>query len=145
MAGTQHIYTTPAGPNDALHEWLFQAVGAYTRQFHADKKSGPEGQILIQGQYSLTSKQWTLLGGIQPSYVFALPANLQLSFWLQLTGGANLATGVAQLGLSAGTQLQWAPTDFLAIGAQAGAGPTWNRGGANSVDVSGLVFIQIMK
>jgi outer membrane protein OmpA-like peptidoglycan-associated protein len=141
----KHSYTTPAGPNDALHEWLIQAQLAYTRQFHAEKKSGKELQFFVQGQYSLTTKQWTAVGGGQVSYVFALPENLQLSFWGQLTGGANISARSGQLAVSVGSQFTWQPSDWLTFGAQAGIGPTLQTDGPNSNDKTGLFFLQVQK
>jgi hypothetical protein len=140
-----HHYTTPAGPNDALHEWLVQAMLGYTRQLHGKNLSGPELQGFGQVQYSLTTKQFTIGVGGQVSYVLALPANLQLSFWGQLTGNVNPASGVKQLSPTVGTQLQWQPVDFFAIGAQAGVGPNYQTSGPNSTDRGVTFFIQITK
>jgi hypothetical protein len=140
-----HYYTTPAGPHDALHEWMFQAATAYTRQFHGDKKSGQERQLFVQAQYSMTTKQWTVVGGFQESFVIALPKNLQLSFWAQLTGGSNISAGAAQVALSAGTQFTWQPRDWFTFGAQLGFGPTVQQGSPNSIDRGALFFLQIQK
>jgi hypothetical protein len=117
----------------------------YTRQIHGKNQSGPEVQGFGQVQYSLSTKQWTIGVGGQGSYVIALPADLQLSFWAQLMGGVNANNDAKQIGLSAGAQFQWQPADFFAIGAQIGAGPTFQTSGPNSIDRGGLIFIQIMK
>jgi hypothetical protein len=145
MGDVSHHYTTPAGPNDALHEWVFQAMAAYTKQLHGKNQSGQERQLFLQAQYSLTTKQWTLVGGVQASYVFALPANLQLSFWGQLTAGSNVTTGSPQLSLSAGAQFAWQPRDWFTIGAQLGVGPTVQSGTPTSIDRGALFFLQVQK
>ena len=61
--------------------------------------------------------------GAQDSFVFVLPANLQLSLWAQFMTGADISTGSLQGSLSAGTQLVWQPKGWLAVGAQGGVGP----------------------
>ncbi len=140
-----HYYTSPHGANDALHEWVSQVVAAYTIQRHPNNESGEEHQIFAQVQYSLTTKQFTVSFGGQESYVFALPANLQLSFWAQLTAGQNVSGGTSQESLSAGTQLVWQPADWLSFGVQGGVGPTVQSSGPSSIDRSGLLFFQIQK
>lgn len=141
----RHYYTTPYGPHDALHEWVNQVVAAYTIQRHKNNESGEERQIFAQVQYSLTTKQFTVSFGGQESYVIALPANLQLSFWAQLTAGQNVSGGTSQESLSAGTQLVWQPADWLSFGVQGGVGPTVQSSGPSSIDRSGLLFFQIQK
>ncbi len=145
VGDVRHYYTTPYGPNDALHEWVNQVVAAYTMQRHANNQSGEERQIFAQVQYSLTTKQFTVSFGGQESYVIALPANLQLSFWAQLTAGQNVSGGTSQESLSAGTQLVWQPADWLSFGVQGGVGPTVQSHGPSSIDRSGLLFFQIQK
>jgi outer membrane protein OmpA-like peptidoglycan-associated protein len=145
LGDVSHYYTTPAGPHDALHEWLFQAMAAYTRQKHGKDKSGEERQLFAQVQYSLTTKQWTVVGGFQESFVIALPANLQLSFWGQLTAGSNVTTGSPQVALSVGSQFAWQPSDWFTLGAQLGIGPTAQSGTPNSIDRGALFFLQIQK
>jgi hypothetical protein len=145
VGDVRHHYTTPYGPNDALHEWVNQVVAAYTMQRHRNNESGEERQIFAQVQYSLTTKQFTVSFGGQESYVIALPANLQLSFWAQLTAGQNVSGGTSQESLSAGTQLVWQPNDWLSFGVQGGAGPTVQSQGPSSVDRTGLLFFQIQK
>ena len=145
VGDVSHYYTTPAGPHDALHEWVLQAMAAYTKQLHGKNQSGQERQLFFQTQYSLTTKQWTLVGGAQELYVFALPANLQLSFWGQLTAGSNVTTGSPQLSLTAGTQFAWQPNDWFTIGAQIGVGPTVQSGTPTSIDRGALFFLQVQK
>jgi hypothetical protein len=120
-------------------------MAAYTRQYHADKKSGQERQLFAQVQYSMTTKQWTVVGGFQESFVIALPANLQLSFWGQLTAGSNVSAGAPQVALSVGTQFTWQPKDWFTLGAQLGIGPTVQSGTPNSIDRGALFFLQIQK
>lgn len=145
VGDVQHYYTSPHGANDALHEWVNQVVLAYNIQAHNDKESGEERQVFAQVQYSLTTQQFTVSFGGQESYVFALPANLQLSFWAQLTAGQNVSGGTSQESLSAGAQLVWQPADWLSFGIQGGAGPTVQSQGPSSIDRSGLLFFQIQK
>ena len=145
LGDVRHYYTSPHGANDALHEWLAQFVAAYTMQLHGKDKSGEERQIFAQVQYSLSTGQWTVSFGGQESYVIALPANLQLSFWAQLTAGENISARSEQKSLTAGTQLVWQPKDWLAVGAQAGLGPTVQSGGPSSIDCGALIFFQIQR
>jgi hypothetical protein len=139
----RHYFTTPAGPHDALHEWLLQVVTAYTDQLHGRNKSGQERQFFAQVQYSITTQQWTVSFGGQESYVIALPANLQLSFWSQLMAGVNINAKAQQESLSAGAQFAWQPNDWLTFGAQAGVGPTVQSPGPSSIDRGALIFFQI--
>jgi outer membrane protein OmpA-like peptidoglycan-associated protein len=143
--GVGHIYTTPAGPNPALYEFLLQAQLAYTYQFHPENKSGKELQVLAQAQYSVSTGQFTLGGGVQGSRVYALPHHLQLSFWGQLMGAKNVTSGAGQLQLTVGAQITWQPRDvkWLQLGAQVGAGPTVQFPGPSSVDISPVIFITI--
>jgi outer membrane protein OmpA-like peptidoglycan-associated protein len=145
MGDVSHYYTTPAGPHDALHEWLFQAMAAYTRQKHGNNQSGEERQLFAQVQYSLTTRQWTVVGGFQEAFVIALPVNLQLSFWGQLTAGSNVSAGAPQVALSVGSQFAWQPKDWFTLGAQVGIGPTVQQGSPNSIDRGALFFLQIQK
>jgi hypothetical protein len=140
----RHFYTAASG-SAALHELLTQVTGAYTKVLHKKDESGEERQAFATVQYSETTKQWTVLFGVQDSYVLQLPANFQLSFWAQLSAGTNLTAGVSQGALSAGSQLTWQPADWLAFGAQAGLGPTIQASGPSSVDRTGLIFFQIQK
>jgi hypothetical protein len=114
-------------------------------QRHQSGDSGEERQVFAQVQYSLTTKQFTVSFGGQEAYVFALPADLQLSFWAQLTAGQNVSGGVSQESVSAGSQLTWQPNDWLTFGVQGGAGPTVQSQGPSSIDRSGLIFFQIQK
>jgi outer membrane protein OmpA-like peptidoglycan-associated protein len=143
--GVGHIYTTPAGPNPALYEFLLQLQAAYTYQFHPENKSGKELQVFFQAQYSVSTGQVTLGGGVQGSYVRALSHHLQLSFWAQLMGGKNLTSGAVQLQPAVGTQIVWQPQDvkWLQVGAQLGGGPTVQFPGPTSVDISPVIFIAI--
>ena len=144
LGGVRHFYTSAAG-SAPLTEWLNQYQAALTKQYHGKDQSGEERQGFIQAQYSLTTRQWTLGFGGQESYVIALPANLQLSFWAQLMAGENITVGGTQAQLSAGSQFVWQPKDWLAVGAQAGLGPTFQSAGPNSLDLGGLIFIQIQQ
>jgi hypothetical protein len=144
LAGVAHVYTSPRG-SAPLTEWLSQSQVALTRQYHGKDQSGWEHQNFLQAQYSLTTGQWTVGIGSQLSYVFALPANLQLSFWGQLMEGANLTVGGTQTQLAAGSQFVWQPREWLGIGGQAGLGPTIQSSGPSTIDFSGLIFIQIQK
>jgi hypothetical protein len=112
---------------------------------HGKDQSGREDQYLVQAQYSITTKQWTVSIGGQTAYVFQLPHNLQQSFWAQMVGGQNVNTGVIQTAFSVGTQFTWQPKDYFAIGAQAGGGPTIPTSGPSSIDLGASIFIQIMK
>jgi outer membrane protein OmpA-like peptidoglycan-associated protein len=142
VGDVSHLYTTPAGPHDALHEWVVQFMAGYTRQYHADKKSGEERGLFVQAQYSITTKQWTIVGGVQEAYAFALPANLTYTFWSQLTAGSNVTTGSPQIALSVGPQIGWQPADWVTLGAQLGLGPTIQAGAPISIDRTGLLYIQ---
>ena len=145
VGDVRHFYTTPAGPNDALHEWLNQFVAAYTAQHHGKDESGTELQISATVQYSLTTHQMTVLVGGQVLYVWQLPAKFQLSFWAQLQAGENVSATSTQEQLAAGTRLTWQPKDWLALGAQVGVGPTVQSSGPNSIDRSAVFFFQIQK
>ena len=145
IGGVQHLYTTPAGPNNALHEWVVQAQAAITKQLHAKNQSGAEKQLFVQAQYSLTTKQWTLAVGGQVAQVFQLSDVLQASFFGQLQFGQNITAGNAQAALAAGAQLQWQPTDWFAVVGQATGGPVAQPGGPDSVDLGFTISIQIMK
>jgi Domain of unknown function (DUF4157) len=140
---TWHFYATRAGANDKLHEWMSAAVVAYTRQLHDENKSGEERQMFAQLQQSLSTGQWTLGVGVQESYVYVLPRNLQLSFWAQVMVGRNVSTGTTQSSLSGGAQFAAQPKKWLTLGGQLGVGPTMQSSGPNSIDLGGLVFIQI--
>ncbi len=144
LGGVRHFYTSAAG-SAPLTEWLNQYQAALTKQYHGKDQSGEERQGFIQAQYSLTTRQWTLGFGGQESYVIALPANLQWSFWAQLMAGENITVGGTQAQLSAGSQFVWQPKDWFAVGAQAGLGPTFQSAGPNSFDLGGLIFIQIQR
>ena len=143
VGSVEHSYMAPAGPNDALHEWLMQVAVAYTKQLHKKDKSGEERQYFAQVQYSLTSREWTVNFGYQESWVIPLPGRLQLSFWAQVMGMPVVSSGTGQGSLSAGTQLTWQPLDWLTFGAQYGLGPTIQSSGQNSVDRSGQILFQI--
>ena len=141
---TRHFYTTPAGPHDPLGEWVVQVVGAYTRQFHPDKRPGFELQFPIQVQYSLATGQWSLTSGAQPSYVLPFGGNKwQWSAFAQVLGGANLSTGSGLFQPAVGTQVMWQPTDWFNLAAQATGGLTLQKPGPASVDLGGLFVITI--
>ncbi len=144
LGGVRHFYTSASG-SAPLTEWLNQYQVALTKQYHGKDQSGEERQGFFQAQYSLTTGQWTLGFGGQESYVIALPANLQLSFWAQLMAGENITVGGTQAQLSAGSQFVWQPKDWLSVGAQAGLGPTFQSAGPNSLDLGGLIFVQIQR
>jgi hypothetical protein len=141
----QHLYTTPAGPNAALHEWVVQAQAAITKQLHAKNQSGREDQLFVQAQYSLNTKQWTIAVGGQVAQVFQLSDTLQASFFGQLQFGQNVSAGQAQAAAAVGAQFQWQPVDWFAIVGQTTGGPVTQPGGPSSVDLGFTLSIQIMK
>jgi len=145
FGGVRHIYTTPAGPNNALYEWVVQTQAAVTKQLHAKNQSGREEQVFVQAQYSLTTKQWTIAVGGQVAQVFQLSDTLQASFFAQLQFGQNISAEQAQAAAAAGTQLQWQPVDWFAVVGQATGGPVSQPGGPSSVDLGFTIAIQIMK
>ena len=145
VGGVRHLYTTPAGPNDALHEWVVQAQAAITKQRHAKNQSGREDQFFVQAQYSLTTKQWTLAVGGQVAEVFQLSDTLQASFFAQLQFGQNVSADQAQAAGALGAQFQWQPSDNFAIIGQATGGPVSQPGGPSSVDLGFTISIQVMK
>lgn len=57
VGDVRHHYTTPYGPNDALHEWVNQVVAAYTMQRHKNNQSGEERQIFAQVQQGCCSSR----------------------------------------------------------------------------------------
>jgi hypothetical protein len=145
VGGVRHLYTTPAGPNDALHEWVVQAQAAVTKQLHPKNQSGREEQVFVQAQYSQTTKQWTLSVGGQVAQVFQLSDTLQASFFAQLQFGQNVSADQAQAAAAVGTQLQWQPVDWFAIIGQGTGGPVSQPGGPSSVDLGFTISIQVMK
>ncbi|MGA7410187.1 MAG: hypothetical protein WBW33_06860, partial [Bryobacteraceae bacterium] len=145
VGGVRHLYTTPAGPNDALREWVVQAQAAITKQLHAKNQSGREEQLFVQAQYSLTTKQWTLAVGGQVAEVFQLSDTLQASFFAQLQFGQNVSAGQAQGAGAVGAQFQWQPSDHFAVIGQAAGGPVSQPGGPSSVDLGFTISIQVMK
>jgi outer membrane protein OmpA-like peptidoglycan-associated protein len=143
---TRHFYTTPAGPNDPLSEWVTQVVLAKTRQFHGKDRSGFELQGAIQVQYSLTTGQWSVGAQLQPSYVIPFGSNkFQWSSFVQLLVGGNVSAGSGLLQPTLGTQLAWQPTDWLNLSAQITAGGTAQFPGPSSIDLNGLFVITIQK
>ncbi len=126
---------------------MTQVVGAYTRQFHGAKKKGFELQIpVIQVQYSFTTGQWTLVGGIQPSYVLPFAHNkFQWTNFAQILGGPNLTSGSWLLQPSIGTQIAWQPADWINFSAQLAGGYTGQTSGPSSVDVQGMFLITIQR
>jgi outer membrane protein OmpA-like peptidoglycan-associated protein len=142
---TRHFYTTGATPRDPLREWVVQVVAGYTHQFHGKDQSGFELQLPIQAQYSLTTRQWTIVGGAQLSYAIALPANLQASFFAQLVGGGNVTAGGYQIQPALGAQFQWQPVDWLSLAAQLSPGYTGGIGGPSSFDLGGVFVITIQR
>ena len=145
VGGVQHIYTTPAGPNDALREFVLQTQVAITKQLHAKNQSGLEKQLFVQAQYSFTTKQWTIAVGGQVAQVFQLTDDLQASFFAQLQQGANVNTGQGQTAAAAGAQLQWQPKDWFSVVGQGTGGPVTQSGGPSSVDLGFTISIQIQK
>lgn len=95
------------------------------------------------GQYSLTTKQWTLLISGVKQVTFQLPDNLQSAFFLQLQAGRNLGAGSNQASLAAGAQLQWQPLDWFAVVAQLAGGPVVQSAGPSSVDLGFSLTIQV--
>jgi hypothetical protein len=145
FGGVRHFYTTPARPNDALHEWVVQAQAAITKQLHAKNKSGREEQLFVQAQYSQTTKQWTITVGGQVAEVFQLSEKFQASFFSQLQFGQNVSASQAQAAAAVGAQIQWQPADWFAIVGQGAGGPVSQPGGPSSVDLGFTISIQVMK
>ncbi len=145
VGDVRHYYTSPHGANDALHEWVTQVVGRLHRAAPPERRERRGAPDLRPGAVQPDHRQFTVSFGGQESYVFALPANLQLSFWAQLTAGQNVSGGTTQESLAAGTQLAWQPADWLSFGVQGGVGPTVQSQGPSSIDRSGLIFFQIQQ
>ncbi|MDQ2752855.1 MAG: DUF4157 domain-containing protein [Bacteroidota bacterium] len=144
--GVLHHYVTPAGSTDPLREWVVQTTAAYTRQLHGANQSGLELQGLIQAQYSITTGQWSVLGGGQATYAIDLSHNLTAGIFAQLLTGAVLTDPLQwQIQPAIGAQIVWQPADWFSIGLQGSGSYTRSFGGPSSLDAGGSFLITISR
>ncbi len=139
-----HRYLLGASPSDPVNEAVFQIVGAYTLQRHAEGKAGPEWQTPVQLQISLTTGQVSLATGEQLSYVVPFGNNKwQWSAFAQLLGGVAYGSGTASLQFqpASGTSITFQPRKWLQLSGVAAGGLTLQTGGPQSVDWSATMAI----
>lgn len=146
IGGTGHAYLSRPGPTDPASEAVVQLVAAYTRQIHAENRRGPELQVPVQLQISLTTGQVSLAGGAQLSYVIPFGHNRwQWGAFAQLLAGSPLnAAASLQIQPSVGTQIAFQPAKWVQLNLQGAAGITAQTNGPNSFDYGGTINIQFM-
>jgi Domain of unknown function (DUF4157) len=152
-----HHFLTSRGSSGPLNEYIIQEVASYTRQLHGDGSQGWELQIPVQFQVSLTTGIISVAVGVQMSYVLPLArdntsehrAHGQASVFGQALVGtpiANLAAPYSaslQLQGAVGGQIGWTPHKWFMLGGQGTVGVTWQTNGPTSIDVGGVIFVQV--
>ncbi len=142
-----HWYTQPKSPSDPTAEGILQLTLAKLYQFHLENASGNEVQVPVQIQYSKTTNQFTVLGGVQWSYVFPLPHDFTIGPFVQGLLGGNVTQGVFQVQPAFGVGAGYNPDAHKWLNCQLQFGPsyTYQQSGPNSIDLGFTIGCGIQK